>query len=193
MSMDFHPIKQTMLLARSCLFGNTSRLMLMLGGVNDIAFSTPNKQLCVTTCGDDKTIKVWDAATGVKRHTFEGHEAPVYSICPHYKENIQDGLDLGPNQKKLMGQVRSNLNLKAEPLDLRATIGIGHVDALNSGGGPAKTVDECRMSPGRGWRQSNRWILFHTQPTNPNRSSRRHYKGGEKGQQTKPIGLPNTT
>ncbi|WZZ83310.1 hypothetical protein YC2023_103882 [Brassica napus] len=60
-----------------------------VGGVNDISFSTPNKQLCVITCGDDKTIKVWDAATGVKRHTFEGHEAPVYSVCPHYKENIQ--------------------------------------------------------------------------------------------------------
>ena len=29
-----------------------------VGGVNDIAFSTPNKQLCVITCGDDKTIKV---------------------------------------------------------------------------------------------------------------------------------------
>ncbi|KAL9350906.1 hypothetical protein Peur_058161 [Populus x canadensis] len=60
-----------------------------VGGVNDLAFSTPNKQLCVITCGDDKTIKVWDAATGAKQYTFEGHEAPVYSICPHYKENIQ--------------------------------------------------------------------------------------------------------
>ncbi|KAG6782050.1 hypothetical protein POTOM_011437 [Populus tomentosa] len=60
-----------------------------VGGVNDLAFSTPNKQLCVITCGDDKTIKVWDAATGAKLYTFEGHEAPVYSICPHYKENIQ--------------------------------------------------------------------------------------------------------
>ncbi|KAG8656222.1 protein TOPLESS [Manihot esculenta] len=60
-----------------------------VGGVNDLAFSTPNKQLCVITCGDDKTIKVWDAATGSKQHTFEGHEAPVYSVCPHYKENIQ--------------------------------------------------------------------------------------------------------
>ncbi|XP_010539522.1 PREDICTED: protein TOPLESS-like [Tarenaya hassleriana] len=59
------------------------------GGVNDIAFSTPNKQLCVITCGDDKTIKVWDATTGAKRYMFEGHEAPVYSICPHYKETIQ--------------------------------------------------------------------------------------------------------
>ena len=28
-----------------------------VGGVNDLAFSTP-KQLCVITCGDDKTIKV---------------------------------------------------------------------------------------------------------------------------------------
>ncbi|XP_054780922.1 protein TOPLESS-like isoform X2 [Prosopis cineraria] len=60
-----------------------------VGGVNDLAFSHPNKQLCVITCGDDKTIKVWDAATGAKQFTFEGHEAPVYSVCPHYKENIQ--------------------------------------------------------------------------------------------------------
>ncbi|XP_050231709.1 topless-related protein 1 [Mercurialis annua] len=60
-----------------------------VGGVNDLAFSTPNKQLCVITCGDDKTIKVWDAATGTRQYTFEGHEAPVYSVCPHYKENIQ--------------------------------------------------------------------------------------------------------
>lgn len=60
-----------------------------VGGVNDLAFSHPNKQLCVVTCGDDKTIKVWDAATGAKQYTFEGHEAPVYSVCPHYKENIQ--------------------------------------------------------------------------------------------------------
>eukprot|EP00850_Spirogloea_muscicola_P001880 SM000007S20840 [mRNA] locus=s7:486412:491929:+ [translate_table: standard] len=60
-----------------------------IGSVNDLAFSHPNKQLCVITCGDDKTIKVWDAATGRKQYTFEGHEAPVYSVCPHHKENIQ--------------------------------------------------------------------------------------------------------
>ncbi|KAL8042991.1 hypothetical protein ABFX02_09G089000 [Erythranthe guttata] len=60
-----------------------------VGGVNDLAFSHPNKQLCVITCGEDKAIKVWDAVTGVKQYTFEGHEAPVYSVCPHYKENIQ--------------------------------------------------------------------------------------------------------
>ncbi|KAI3844774.1 hypothetical protein MKX03_003418 [Papaver bracteatum] len=60
-----------------------------VGAVNDLAFSHPNKQLCIITCGDDKSIKVWDAVTGAKQYTFEGHEAPVFSVCPHYKENIQ--------------------------------------------------------------------------------------------------------
>ncbi|KAF2584466.1 hypothetical protein F2Q70_00037208 [Brassica cretica] len=59
------------------------------GNVNDLAFSQPNQELCVVTCGEDKTIKVWSAVTGNKLHTFEGHEAPVYSVCPHQKENIQ--------------------------------------------------------------------------------------------------------
>ncbi|XP_071737204.1 topless-related protein 4-like isoform X1 [Rutidosis leptorrhynchoides] len=59
------------------------------GSVNDLAFSYPNKQLCIVTCGDDRLIKVWDAVTGTKQYTFEGHDAPVYSVCPHFKENIQ--------------------------------------------------------------------------------------------------------
>lgn len=37
---------------------------------------------------------MWDAASGTKQYTFEGHEAPVYSVCPHYKENIQVEIDL---------------------------------------------------------------------------------------------------
>ncbi|XP_022721208.1 topless-related protein 4-like isoform X2 [Durio zibethinus] len=60
-----------------------------VGNVSDLAFSQPNKQLCVITCGEDRTIKVWDAVNGNKQYTFEGHEAPVYSVCPHHKENIQ--------------------------------------------------------------------------------------------------------
>ncbi|CAK7340124.1 unnamed protein product [Dovyalis caffra] len=60
-----------------------------VGGVNDIAFAHPNKQLCIVTCGDDKMIQVWDAVAGRRQYSFEGHEAPVYSVCPHYKENIQ--------------------------------------------------------------------------------------------------------
>ncbi|XP_057494321.1 topless-related protein 3-like isoform X2 [Actinidia eriantha] len=58
------------------------------GHVNDLAFALPNKQLCVVTCGDDKLIRVWDI-TGRKLFNFDGHEAPVYSICPHQKESIQ--------------------------------------------------------------------------------------------------------
>ncbi|XP_015894468.3 topless-related protein 4-like isoform X2 [Ziziphus jujuba] len=60
-----------------------------VGSVNDLAFSYPNKQLCIVTCGEDRVIKVWDAVTGALQHTFEGHEAPVYSVCPHRKERIQ--------------------------------------------------------------------------------------------------------
>ncbi|KAG5075956.1 hypothetical protein AAZX31_20G224000 [Glycine max] len=59
-----------------------------VGGVNDLSFAHPNKQMCIVTCGDDKLIKVWDL-NGRKLFSFEGHEAPVYSICPHHKENIQ--------------------------------------------------------------------------------------------------------
>lgn len=32
---------------------------------------------------------MWDAGAGRRLYIFEGHEAPVYSVCPHYKENIQ--------------------------------------------------------------------------------------------------------
>ncbi|KAE8684086.1 Protein TOPLESS [Hibiscus syriacus] len=60
-----------------------------VGGVNDLAFAHPNKQLSIVTCGDDKLIKVWDSMTGQKLFNFEGHDAAVYSICPHHKENIQ--------------------------------------------------------------------------------------------------------
>ncbi|XWS16473.1 hypothetical protein CRYUN_Cryun34aG0091000 [Craigia yunnanensis] len=60
-----------------------------VGNVSDLAFSQPNKQLCLITCGEDKTIKVWDAVTGNKQYSFEGHEAPVFSVCPHHKESIQ--------------------------------------------------------------------------------------------------------
>lgn len=31
---------------------------------------------------------MWDL-TGRKLFNFEGHVAPVYSICPHHKDNIQ--------------------------------------------------------------------------------------------------------
>ncbi|KAH7573515.1 hypothetical protein JRO89_XS03G0162800 [Xanthoceras sorbifolium] len=113
-SMDFHPSHHT-LLAVGCADGeitlwevglrervvskpfkiwdlSTCSVLLQIdahvGGVNDLAFSHPNKQLCIVTCGDDKLIKVWELS-GRKLFQFEGHDAPVYSVCPHQKENIQ--------------------------------------------------------------------------------------------------------
>ncbi|KAL8496924.1 hypothetical protein ACS0TY_020563 [Phlomoides rotata] len=59
-----------------------------VGSVNDIAFSKPYDKLVVISCGDDKLIQVWDAETGAKQYTFEGHHGPVYSLCPHSKEYI---------------------------------------------------------------------------------------------------------
>ncbi|CAI8610702.1 unnamed protein product [Vicia faba] len=59
-----------------------------VGAVNDLAYSYPNKQICIVTCGDDKLVKVWDL-NGRKLFHFEGHEGPVYSVCPHQKENVQ--------------------------------------------------------------------------------------------------------
>ncbi|XP_065630534.1 topless-related protein 4 isoform X1 [Quercus suber] len=56
--------------------------------VNDLAFSNRNRQLSIISCGEDRTIKVWDAVTGNKLYTFEGHDTPVYSVCPHPKGNI---------------------------------------------------------------------------------------------------------
>ncbi|KAL3650682.1 hypothetical protein CASFOL_007085 [Castilleja foliolosa] len=72
--------------------GNHFKIQLKIdahvGSVNDIAFAKPNEKLVVISCGDDKLIQVWDAVTGVKQYTFEGHDAPVYSLCPHKKKNV---------------------------------------------------------------------------------------------------------
>ncbi|KAJ6976147.1 hypothetical protein NC653_031852 [Populus alba x Populus x berolinensis] len=70
-SMDFHPQHQTILLGvafskhivQIYTYNPTGELRPHLeidahvGGVNDIAFAHPNKQLCIVTCGDDKMIK----------------------------------------------------------------------------------------------------------------------------------------
>ena len=54
------------------------------------------KHVCFLNYG----VKVWNAITGQKIYTFEGHEAPVYSVCPHQKENIQ--VDTSQNQVSLI-------------------------------------------------------------------------------------------
>eukprot|EP00253_Pinus_taeda_P023572 PITA_23572 len=80
--------------------GNTTlQINAHIGSVNDIAFVHLQGKLCLITCGDDKTIKVWNAETGCKQYTFEGHEAPVYSLCLHYKVNIQFIISIDVNGK----------------------------------------------------------------------------------------------
>ncbi|KAI3467994.1 hypothetical protein Pfo_024657 [Paulownia fortunei] len=69
-------------------FENQLEIAAHAGSVNDLAFSKPHDKFVVISCGDDKLIQVWDAVTGAKQYTFEGHGAPVYSICPHLKENV---------------------------------------------------------------------------------------------------------
>ncbi|KAF3326027.1 protein TOPLESS-like isoform X4 [Carex littledalei] len=51
------------------------------GGLNDITFIRRNRQLFIATCGDDHTVKVWCARTGLILHTLRSHSTPVLSIC----------------------------------------------------------------------------------------------------------------
>ncbi|KAM7462172.1 hypothetical protein LguiA_030293 [Lonicera macranthoides] len=105
-TVDFHPIQHNLLLGVAyskhivhlySYHSDDNNIDIQLeieahvGGVNDLAFSKPNEQLYVITCGDDKLIKVWDVTTGVKQYVFEGHEAPVYSICSHVSNEIHFG------------------------------------------------------------------------------------------------------
>ncbi|KAJ4828988.1 hypothetical protein Tsubulata_051012 [Turnera subulata] len=65
-----------------------------VGGVNDLAFAAPREQLMIITCGDDKMIKfillvkAWDVNYGFALFSFQGHDTPVYSLCPQSKESI---------------------------------------------------------------------------------------------------------
>ncbi|KAL2346693.1 hypothetical protein Fmac_000693 [Flemingia macrophylla] len=114
-TIDFHPIWHTLLLVGTDI-GNiglwdvdsgerifcknyriwgvgassiNSRIDAHDGSVNDLAFSSlDDNKLLVITCGDDKTIKVWNASNGANRYIFEGHDAPVCSICPHVKQHV---------------------------------------------------------------------------------------------------------
>ncbi|KAJ4792576.1 Protein TOPLESS [Rhynchospora pubera] len=70
-----------------------------VGHVHDIVFANLEKRLCLITCGDDETIKVWDATTGTRLFILRGHVGPVYSICPHYKEDIQFLYSIGCDGK----------------------------------------------------------------------------------------------
>ncbi|KAI7980655.1 Topless-related protein 4 [Camellia lanceoleosa] len=103
----------TSFLNRSEFFGFNPKIDAHTGNVSDLAFFHPNKQLCVITCGEDKTIKVWDVATGSKQYTFEGHQLPIYSVCPHTKENIKFIFSTGIDGK-IKAWLYDNLGSRAD-------------------------------------------------------------------------------
>ncbi|CAL9112407.1 unnamed protein product [Musa textilis] len=90
---------QTYAFSLNAELGRVSEIDAHVGSVNDIAFSHPDESLSIVTCGEDMTIKVWDATTGQKRYSFEGHEAPVYSVCAHRIESIEFIFSTGSDGK----------------------------------------------------------------------------------------------
>jgi WD40 repeat protein len=51
------------------------------GGVNAICAFTLNGTAHLATAGDDKTVRIWNPATGTHVRTFTGHDGRVTAIC----------------------------------------------------------------------------------------------------------------
>ncbi|KAL0010745.1 hypothetical protein SO802_005853 [Lithocarpus litseifolius] len=81
-----------------------------LSKVNDLSFSHQNRKLFNITCGEDKAVKVWNAVAGNKLYTFDRHKAPVYSVCPHNKENLHDDPGIRFNKEGIMLVVSTSEN-----------------------------------------------------------------------------------
>jgi WD40 repeat protein len=47
--------------------------------VRTVAFSPDGQH--IVSGSEDKTVRVWDAATGTERHTMYGHAEPIWSVA----------------------------------------------------------------------------------------------------------------
>ena len=65
------------------------RLMHVIGGVIDLTFSHPNKQLCIVACDNDKIIKKGDVVIGFKlNNLINDHDARICSLVPTTREYV---------------------------------------------------------------------------------------------------------
>ena len=65
------------------------RLMHVIGGVIDLTFSHPNKQLCIVTCDNDKIIKKGYVVTSCKLYNLINyHDALVCSLVSTTREYV---------------------------------------------------------------------------------------------------------
>src|SRR6266536_872884 len=88
-------------------------------GVNSVAFSHDSKLLA--SASSDRTVKVWDAATGSLQQTLEGHSGEVYSVAFSH-------------DSKLLASASSDRTVKvwdAATGSLQQTLE-GHSDKVNS-------------------------------------------------------------
>ncbi|KAL9675098.1 hypothetical protein QQ045_003298 [Rhodiola kirilowii] len=94
------------------------------GRVYDVAFTNHNNEPWIITCGDDKFIKVWHFQRAQLIYKFEGHEHPVYSLCPQQFMGHQAifAADAGGNIKIWLHDNRECISTFSTPESVVANI-----------------------------------------------------------------------
>ncbi|GFZ16618.1 transducin family protein [Actinidia rufa] len=89
-------VKDVTISVNRCIWGpdgsildNTWKLMLILAVLMILPLRIPISNSVLSHAVMTRQLRCGDAVAGRRQYIFEGHDAPVYSVCPHYKENIQ--------------------------------------------------------------------------------------------------------